>query len=59
MGLVFYLLTIQGLQEINPRVKIIAASGLESSGLRVHGFLPKPFTTEQLLGAMQSALAEE
>jgi CheY-like chemotaxis protein len=51
--------TIQGLLDINPRLKIIAASGLESRGLKVHAFLPKPYTTEQLLTAMQSALADE
>lgn len=52
-------LTIRTLKEINPDVKIVAVSGLVSSeklpeltGTDVQAFLPKPFTTEDLLTAL-------
>jgi PAS domain S-box-containing protein len=51
--------TIRALQKLNPRVKIIAASGLaaadkesEATALGVRMFLPKPYTAERLLKAL-------
>jgi PAS domain S-box-containing protein len=51
--------TIRALQKMNPRVKIIAASGLaaadkesEALALGVRMFLPKPYTAEKLLKAL-------
>ena len=55
--------TTCALQKINPRVRIMAASGLgvgdkaaEAAGAGVHTFLPKPYTTEKLLKALAEAL---
>ncbi len=56
--------TIQVLQRINPDVKIIAGSGLAPEGtsirmkeLGVRHFLPKPYTTQDVLGALHKLLA--
>jgi two-component system cell cycle sensor histidine kinase/response regulator CckA len=56
--------TIRALQEINPKVRIIAVSGLpenqakaESSGTGIQGFLQKPYTTARLLAALKEAIA--
>jgi PAS domain S-box-containing protein len=53
--------TIQELVRLNPRVRIIGASGLatdaHSAGARVMYFLPKPYTAEALLTAIKAALA--
>jgi CheY-like chemotaxis protein len=55
--------TIQVLHKLNPRVRIIAASGLSSNdpaahlaSLGVKNFLPKPYTAETLLKALQEVL---
>ena len=55
--------TIAALMRINPRIQIIAASGLNangrvalSSGLGVKHFLPKPYTAETLLTTLRSIL---
>jgi PAS domain S-box-containing protein len=55
--------TIRALQKMNPRVKIIAASGLVAgdkdagaSALGVRMFLPKPYTAEKLLKALAEVL---
>ena len=55
--------TIRALMRINPVVKIIAASGLNTNGdsaklsaAGVKHFLTKPFTAETLLKALQSIL---
>ena len=57
--------TIRTLQRINPQVKIIAISGLESTqslaeaaGTGVQGFLAKPFTACELLKAVARVLSE-
>lgn len=54
---------IQALKEINPAVRVIAASGLNVENLvakaRLAGatqFLPKPYTTDAMLKAFQTAL---
>jgi two-component system, cell cycle sensor histidine kinase and response regulator CckA len=58
--------TLRALQKINPRVKVVAASGLVSKdkieevrsiGIKI--FLSKPYTTEELLRALQKSLLEE
>ena len=57
--------TIQVLTKINPEVKIIAASGMNTServtkitnGLVKH-FLPKPYTAESMLRTLATVLAE-
>lgn len=48
--------TVRALQKMNPRVRVIAASGLgaadkaaEAAAVGVHTFLPKPYTAEKLL----------
>ncbi|HTL89719.1 MAG TPA: PAS domain S-box protein [Leptolyngbya sp.] len=52
------------LQKMNPQVHLIAMSGLEShqtiarSSDRVQAFLAKPFTTEELLHALQRSLSQ-
>jgi PAS domain S-box-containing protein len=53
------------LQRINPRVRLVAASGLHTSeymaravSLGVRHFLSKPYTTEALLATVHKALAE-
>jgi len=58
--------TVRALKQLNPRVKIIAASGLGSDpkadslrGLGVKHFVPKPYTAEALLQKLREALAEE
>jgi two-component system, cell cycle sensor histidine kinase and response regulator CckA len=58
--------TIRTLQKINPRVKIIAASGLASSDqiaiaaqLGVRTFLPKPYTAEELVKLVTDMLQAE
>ncbi|MEO6390335.1 MAG: PAS domain S-box protein [Pyrinomonadaceae bacterium] len=55
--------TIRALRKLNPKVKIIAASGLtgnsrtaEVSSLEVEAFLPKPYTAERLLTTLASIL---
>lgn len=55
--------TIRALRRLNPRVKIIAASGLgahdkiaEANALGVELFLPKPYTAEKLLKALAQVL---
>ncbi|MBD1942471.1 response regulator, partial [Coleofasciculus sp. FACHB-712] len=57
------LTTIRALQKINPQVKIIAVSGLTSNyqiteiaGNNVKTFLPKPYTSEELLKNLQVVL---
>jgi two-component system, cell cycle sensor histidine kinase and response regulator CckA len=54
---------IQALQQINPQVKIIACSGVSdrsnfSQTAVVKAFLPKPFTTANLLHTVQKVLKE-
>jgi PAS domain S-box-containing protein len=57
--------TIRALRRINPRVKIIAATGLEVGGkvntvsAQVEAFLPKPYTGEKLLRTIAEVLARE
>ncbi len=52
--------TIHALEEINPKIKIIAASGLTSEGQiaspTVRVFLPKPYTAEKMLNAIHEVL---
>jgi PAS domain S-box-containing protein len=55
--------TIQALRRINPDVRIIAASGLDSggnlvkaNGAGVHDFLHKPYTAETLLKLLREVL---
>src|SRR5947209_396527 len=55
--------TIRALQKMNPRVRIVAASGLggsekaaEATALGVRMFLPKPYTAEKLLNALAEVL---
>lgn len=55
--------TIRALKKLNPRVKIIAASGLNANGgspklsdLGVSEFLVKPYTAEALLGVLNKLL---
>lgn len=55
--------TIRALRKLNPAVKIVASSGvlegsagLESLNTEVQGFLPKPYTTQELLVALDQAL---
>ncbi|MBD1889924.1 response regulator [Coleofasciculus sp. FACHB-SPT9] len=57
--------TIRALQKINPQVKIIAVSGLTSNyqiteiaGNNVKTFLPKPYTSEELLKNIQVVLGK-
>jgi PAS domain S-box-containing protein len=56
---------IASLQRINPRVRLIAASGLHTSeymaravSLGVRHFLAKPYTTETLLATLRKALTD-
>jgi PAS domain S-box-containing protein len=58
--------TIRALQRLNPRVKIIATSGLaaqdkaaEATSLGVELFLPKPYTAEKLLKALARVLGAD
>jgi PAS domain S-box-containing protein len=55
--------TIRALQKMNPRVRVIAASGLaandkaaEAASVGVHAFLPKPYTAEKLLKTLAEIL---
>ncbi len=55
--------TIQVLQRLNPAVKVIAASGLANDGsaarsaaMGVKHFLPKPFTAQTILTALDQVL---
>src|SRR5947209_952851 len=55
--------TIRALQKMNPRVRVVAASGLggsekaaEATALGVRLFLPKPYTAEKLLNALAGVL---
>ncbi len=57
--------TIQVLMRMNPKVRIIAASGLNANGMvakavsaGVAHFIPKPYTAEMLLKTLQQVLAE-
>jgi PAS domain S-box-containing protein len=57
--------TIRALQKLNPRVRIIAASGLaaqekasEATALGVRLFLAKPYTAEKLLNALADILRD-
>lgn len=59
------LTTIQELQKINPAVKVIATSGLAESrsieaatALGAKTFLPKPYTTQELLKSISNCLSE-
>ena len=56
--------TIRTLQNMNPQLKIIAASGLGSneqvalsSGVGVKGFLLKPYTAKELLNTIDGVLS--
>lgn len=58
--------TIRALRHIEPKVKIIATSGLstaeqavELNGLGINDFLSKPFSAESLLTAIRKALKED
>lgn len=51
--------TIRALQKLNPKIKIIASSGLAESGRAIAGvkmFLPKPYTAERLLKALADVI---
>jgi PAS domain S-box-containing protein len=57
---------IRTLQKINPDVKIIAVSGLSSNshiaeavGTNVNTFLPKPYTSEELVKNVQTVLSKK
>jgi PAS domain S-box-containing protein len=57
--------TIAALMNLNPHVRIIAASGLDANGsvakvtgAGVRHFLPKPYTAETMLKAMHGILSE-
>jgi PAS domain S-box-containing protein len=57
------LATIRALKRLDDKVKIIASSGLkensraiEATKLGISAFLPKPYTAEQLLNALNQAL---
>jgi CheY-like chemotaxis protein len=58
--------TIRALRKIDPRVRVIAASGLavgdkaaEAAAVGVHAFLAKPYTAEKLLKALAEILGPE
>jgi len=58
--------TIRILQQINPHVKIVAASGLTSitqqikdTRLKIQAFLPKPYTAEDLVKIVHHAIEAE
>jgi CheY-like chemotaxis protein len=58
--------TIRALRRLDPKVKIIATSGLkaedkiaDAAQLGVKTFLPKPYTAEKLLKTVASVLKEE
>jgi YesN/AraC family two-component response regulator len=55
---------VLALTSINPQVRILLSSGLTTSHFiaeareaGIHGFLPKPYTAEALLKALQQELA--
>ncbi|MDH3529852.1 MAG: response regulator, partial [Acidobacteriota bacterium] len=54
--------TIRALRKINPKLKVIGASGLAnatigpSNELNLQGYLQKPFTTEALLETIAEVL---
>jgi len=54
---------IRRLRAMNPAIRVIATSGLHASaqltGLGVRHFLSKPYAADQLLAAVQQALAEQ
>jgi two-component system, cell cycle sensor histidine kinase and response regulator CckA len=54
---------IQALQRINPQIQIVAMSGMKSASAiaqatnsSIQGFLPKPFTSQELLKTLQQVL---
>lgn len=58
--------TIRTLQKINPTIKVIAVSGLASNikltqanGIAVKTFLPKPYSSEELLKKLKMTIALE
>jgi CheY-like chemotaxis protein len=58
--------TIRALRRLDPKVKIIATSGLkaedkisDAAQLGVKSFLPKPYTAEKLLKTVAAVLKEE
>jgi CheY-like chemotaxis protein len=58
--------TIVALRQIDPRIKIIAASGLNTNGkvtltalAGVKHFLAKPYTTQNLLVILRNVLREK
>ena len=51
--------TIRALQKLNPKVRIIASSGLAESGRAIEGvkmFLAKPYSAERLLKALADVI---
>ena len=54
---------IESLRKIRPDIKIIVASASEEDALKLslnyktQGFVPKPFTTEELVSIVHRALA--
>lgn len=56
---------IRAVHKIDPNVKIIATSGLtsgknpEEAGIKVHAFVQKPYTTQQLLKTLRNVLAAQ
>ena len=56
--------TIRALRKLNPRVKIVAVSGLVPSAQipaiesEIQAFLPKPYTAKELVTCIQSVLSE-
>jgi two-component system, cell cycle sensor histidine kinase and response regulator CckA len=51
--------TIRALRKLNPKVRIIASSGLAGNGRAIEGakmFLPKPYTAERLLKALADVI---
>jgi CheY-like chemotaxis protein len=56
---------IVALKALNPRVRIVATSGLDiegaqamSVGAGIRDFIPKPFTAEALLKVLEKIVAE-
>jgi len=51
--------TIRALQKLNPKIRVIASSGLSESGRAIEGvkmFLPKPYSAERLLKALADVI---